>query len=267
MVCWKRPRGSWRLAEWGRIPPRQLVHRRTYEVFRRQHLRFMDAGEFTARNFLVCARTRPETRTPLSMADIRCAARRRTENKAFPKRAKALTPRPLCLPGWLQMPRPRPQYYRQGGLAPVRRPPVRGARRRRRRHRRPPRKSGAVLEPLAVSRRLGGSLAARSLVLRRGRRRRHRLPRTRDDAQLRRRRRQVPRPQARDVRRRGVHTAEAGVRRARRDRGKRQGAPRQRRVRTERGAVGEDRGAQRRSTRLRPGQGPRQLVLLQVSTR
>lgn len=192
-----------------------------------------------------------------------------TEKESFPKgsRAKALTPRPPCPPGWLQMPRPRPQYYRQGGLAPVRRPPVRGARRRRCRRRRPPRQPGAVLEPLAVSRRLGGSLAARSLVLRRGRRRRHRLPLLSNDAQLRRRRRQVPRPQARDVRHRGVRSASGFMRRARRIRDKRQGAPRQRRVRTERGAVGEDRGAQRRSTRLRPGQGPRQLVLLQVSPR
>lgn len=216
MVCWKRPRGSWRLAEWGRLPPRQLVHRRTHEVFRRQHLRFMDAGEFPARNFPVCARTRPGTRTSLSMADTRCAGILETEKQSFPKgsRAKALTPRPPCPPGWLQMPRPRPQYYRQGGLAPVRRPPVRGARRRRRRHRRPPRKSGAVLEPLAVSRRLGGSLAARSLVLRRGRWRRHRLPLLSNDAQLRRRRRQVPRPQARDVRHRGVRSASGFMRRA-----------------------------------------------------
>ena len=91
MVCWKRPRGSWRLAEWGRLPPRQLVHRRTHEVFRRQHLRFMDAGEFPARNFPVCARTRPGTRTSLSMADTRCAGileETEKQQKAFHRKIK-----------------------------------------------------------------------------------------------------------------------------------------------------------------------------------
>ena len=76
--------------EWGYLPPRQLVHRRTHEVFRRQHLRFMDAGEFPARNFPVCARTRPETLTSLSMADTRCAGiLEETEKQSFPPKNKA----------------------------------------------------------------------------------------------------------------------------------------------------------------------------------
>lgn len=163
------------------------------------------------------------------------------------------------------MPRPQPQHHRHRGLAPLRRPPVRRARHRRHERRRAPRESRAVLDPGAVQGGLRGPLAGRSLVLRAGRRHRHRLPGHRDGPQLRRRRRRVSRPQARDMRHRRVRSPATSMRRDERRGDQRQGAPRQRRVRKKRGAVGKVRDAQRRSTRLRAGQGPTKLVLLQVS--